>query len=88
MRNFVRRTESLGTCLREARVEAGLSGETTGLALGISRITVFRHETGEREPELELLGRYCDLYGVEILAIGPGEWAWKKTAVKKIAATA
>jgi DNA-binding XRE family transcriptional regulator len=81
----MRNAESLGACLKAARLSAGYTIAAVSVALGINRTTLFRHENGDREPDMATLETYCALYDAEIAAIGPGRWAWKKTRKKLVA---
>lgn len=54
----------LGDNLRAARTDAGLGRTDAARRLGLSRQTIWSHETGETEPTEEMLGRYAALYGV------------------------
>lgn len=54
----------IGAQLKEIRREAGLTTRNVATALGISRASVNRNETGRRVPEREELAALCALYGV------------------------
>lgn len=50
--------------IRTARKEAGYTQQQVSDATGISRTTICRLETGEREPDLESMGKLIDFYEV------------------------
>ena len=52
--------------LKQLRAAAGLTQPAVATALAISRSAVAMYENGSREPELSLLCRLADLYGVSL----------------------
>lgn len=64
-----------GPCLRQARIDAGLSVEEVALAVGRSSFTVHSYELGRVEPPLHVLsiiarmvGRTLDTFDVSGVA--------------------
>lgn len=56
------KTNGLGTRLYEARIAKGLSRSEAAAALGVSMPAIARWENGNREPNLEMLGKLVKLY--------------------------
>jgi transcriptional regulator with XRE-family HTH domain len=67
----------LGKLLREARTEAGLSGEALGRAIGQEKTGVVRAESGERVPTVVTLGAWLSECGVGGLAEAAVRGLWK-----------
>lgn len=53
-----------GTRLKDARNDAGLTGERLGEALGVSKQTIAHWEANRYEPRLMHLARLCEVLGV------------------------
>ena len=62
-----------GEFLRRLRTEKGLSQEQLADQLGVARRTVSRWETGTNAPDLDILIRLSDFYGVGLRDILDGE---------------
>lgn len=62
----------LGTALKAARQQKGLTQQEVADALGISRPAVGQWEKGETEPSTENLVRVCDLLNINIAAATSG----------------
>src|ERR1700722_6636651 len=67
----------LGKLLREARNEAGLSGEALGRAIGQEKTGIGRAESGERVPTVATLGAGLSECGVNGLAEAAVRGVWK-----------
>lgn len=52
------------TRLKDARTAKGLTGETVGGKLGVTKATVSKWETGKHEPNVDQIRALCRLYGV------------------------
>jgi hypothetical protein len=70
--------QSLGECLLGARMAAGMTRIQVGAELGLDRVSVFRHESNQRDPSNGLLARYCRLYDCQITFVSPGRWIWER----------
>ena len=78
-----------GDFLKELRTERGVTQEQLAELYGVSNRTVSRWETGYNMPDLEILIRLSDDYGVTIRELLDGERKetigdeeWQKTAAK------
>ena len=56
----------IGSIIKNARNEAGLSQEQSAEALGVSRQTVSNWETGKTYPDIISVIRMSDLYGISL----------------------
>lgn len=65
----------IGNFLKELRGERALTQEQLAEALGVSRRTVSRWETGSNLPDLDVLLLLSDFYAVELRALLTGERA-------------
>lgn len=43
--------------IKRIRVQAGLSQESLAQAVGVSRVSIVRYETGERKPDLDIAAK-------------------------------
>lgn len=50
--------------LRELRINEGWRQSDLAAKLNAKQQTIARYENGEREPDLDTLGRLCDIFGV------------------------
>ncbi len=62
---------TVGQRIAQQRKEHGLSQEALGEALGVSRQSVYKWESGSTLPEIDKLIALSRLYGVTI------GWAWR-----------
>ena len=56
--------ESFGQKLKQARLEAGLTQQEVEKMTGIRHHNLSKYEPGALEPNIEALGKLCDLYYV------------------------
>ena len=66
---------AFSTNLQYLRAKSGLTQEAFAEQLGVSRQSVSKWESGASFPEMELLLRLCDLYGVNLDALLRGDLA-------------
>ena len=52
--------------LKAARKNAGYNQQQIEDILGINRTTLSRYESGQREPDIETLGKLADFYEVSL----------------------
>lgn len=57
-------TSKLGNCLRELRIAADYTQDDVAAALGVVRQTYSHYETGNREPNCEILFKLASLYHI------------------------
>ncbi len=50
--------------LREQREQKKMTQEELGRIFGVDRATISRYETGDREPDYELVKKFADFFGV------------------------
>ena len=67
----------LGSLLRQARADAGLTQDAVGHAIGVERSGVTRMEGGERSLTLATLGTWLDRCGVSGLAESGVRAMWR-----------
>lgn len=60
---------SLGEMLTFLRKRSGMSQKELANKLNLSRSTIGMYETGQREPEIELLKKMAQIYGVSLNTI-------------------
>ena len=58
--------ETFGKKLKQARNDAGYTQQQIKSILKIGQSTLSQYENGEREPDIETLGRMADFYCVSI----------------------
>lgn len=63
--------------LKQARKNAGKSQIEVEIETGINRASLSRYETGEREPNLENIGKLAEYYNVSI------DWLFGNVVQKK-----
>lgn len=54
----------MGITLKAARVNAGLTQEQAAKALGVTEQTIINYEKGRRYPDVRILKRIEEVYGV------------------------
>lgn len=57
---------SIGKRIRELRRSRGMSQEELGLAVGLTKATISRYESGNREPRFDQISKIASFFGVEI----------------------
>lgn len=58
--------KKIGERLRRLRVDSGWSQNSVADKLGLAPSTISMYENNQREPELDVLDRIADLYGVSV----------------------
>ncbi|WP_252237393.1 helix-turn-helix transcriptional regulator [Clostridium sp. ZBS17] len=64
---------SLNKNLKDLRLSVGMTGKELGKELGLTDVTVFHYEKGEREPNIKTLAKLSNLYRVSIDDLINGE---------------
>lgn len=59
-------TSSTAATIRRYRIAAGLSQEALAARVGLGRVTIARHESGTRAPNVSSLRRYAAVLGVDM----------------------
>ena len=55
--------ETLGTRIRDARVDAGITQAGLAVEIGISRVHLCNYERGRKWPNVEMLVKICRVLG-------------------------
>ena len=58
--------KKLGDNLKKTRTQAGITADALALSLGVTRVTVYRWESGEREPDLATLFKIASILDVSV----------------------
>ena len=52
--------------IKRIRVQAGMSQESLAQAVGVSRVSIVRYETGERKPALDVAAKIAKALGCKV----------------------
>ncbi|MDD5937823.1 MAG: helix-turn-helix transcriptional regulator [Clostridiales bacterium] len=70
---------SIGDNLRSLRLNRNMTQEQAAQRLGVARQTVSSYESGRTRPDIEMLTRFCELYGTDLDGIVYGRARVLKT---------
>lgn len=57
---------SIHACLKEARIDKGLTQEEAADRIGVTRQAVSAYESGKRQPGIDMLMKLAEVYEVSI----------------------
>jgi len=77
--------QSIGSSLRESRNRNGLTQEELAAKMNISRSTIAKVEAGKWSIGIDLLSRFCDALGLEVVVVNKAfaDWLKNKTLIVK-----
>ena len=58
--------KELGQCLKEVRLQHGLSQFEIAEKLGIPKNTYGNYERGVRDPNIETITKFCEIFGITV----------------------